>query len=372
MNRLIGRRHVNAFEALIADLETAVQEGHHDKRVAILRQVTDLFVVGAPGFNEEHVELFSDVLMRLIDQVENRVLAELSTKLAPVENAPDAVIQNLARHDEISVAGPVLTQSARLSETDLVEIARSKGQTHLGAISERARLGTAVTDVLVERGDTDVVHKLSRNQGAAFSSLGFGILARRAESDAQLAENLGGRVDLPLGVLRDLVAKATDAVRARLIATASPEVHAEIQRALGVASEQVAREVAAPRDFQSAEFLVSDMKRKGAFNEAAVAAFAEAGEYEKVVVGLAHLCGAQVDLIDSLMQNLSYDGLLLACRACDISWQTFHAVVAKRFPRRPMSASELEKARVDFLKLAPATAKRIYRFWMVRDAAMKH
>ena len=130
---------MSAFELLIADLETAVQEGQHDKRVAILRQVTDLFVVGAAGFNEEHVDLFGDVLMRLTEQVESRALAELSGKLATVANAPNAIIQRFARDDEISVAGPVLSHSARLSESDLIEIAKSKGQKHLGAISERAR-----------------------------------------------------------------------------------------------------------------------------------------------------------------------------------------------------------------------------------------
>jgi len=31
--------------------------------------VTDLFVVGADAFNEEHVELFGGVLTRLINQV---------------------------------------------------------------------------------------------------------------------------------------------------------------------------------------------------------------------------------------------------------------------------------------------------------------
>ena len=64
------------FGSLVADLESAIHEGQQDKRVAILRQVTDLFVVGAGGFNEEHVDLFGDVLTRLIDQVESKVLAE--------------------------------------------------------------------------------------------------------------------------------------------------------------------------------------------------------------------------------------------------------------------------------------------------------
>ena len=354
------------FQALISDLESAVQEGHQDKRVAILRQVTDLFVLGAEGFNEEHVGLFSDVLARLTEQVETSVLAELGAKLAPVANAPNAIMQNLARHDEISVAGPVLTQSLRLSDLDLIEIAKSKGQMHLGAISERSRLAAAVTDILVERGDTHVVRRLSLNRGAAFSTAGFNTLARRAEDDEQLAENLGGRTDVPPAVLRELVAKATETVRARLMAGASPENKARIQEALAAASTQVASQASASRDFRRAELLVKGMKDAGELDEAAVVKFANAGQYEEMVAAFAALCGAPIDLIDPLVQNTSYDGLLLACKACDIHWPTCCAILSKRFPRRPMSAGEIDKARADFLKLAASTAKRVFRFWLVR------
>jgi uncharacterized protein (DUF2336 family) len=367
-----GRYFVSAFELLIADLETAVQEGQHDKRVAILRQVTDLFVVGAAGFNEEHVDLFGDVLMRLTEQVENRALAELSGKLAVVANAPNAIIQRFARDDEISIAGPVLSHSVRLSESDLIEIAKSKGQKHLGAISERVQLGAAVTDILVERGDTTVVRTLSRNHGAAFSSAGFNALAKRAETDGELAINLGGRVDVPPAVLRELVQKATDAVRTRLMATASPENHAAIQKALGAASKQVAQEASGARDFRRAETLVAEMKNADQLNEQAIAKFAEAGQYEEMVAGLALLCASPIELIDPLVQSPSYDGLLLACKACDIHWPTFSAIISKRFPRRPMSAGELDKARTDFLKLSAVTAKRVFRFWMVRGVAQKN
>ena len=362
----MSRHHVSNFQALISDLESAVQEGQQDKRVAILRQVTDLFVLGAEGFNEDHVDLFGDVLTRLTAEVETKVLAELGVKLAPIANAPNSIIQDLARHNEISVAGPVLSQSLRLSDSDLIEIAKSKGQMHLGAISERSRLAAAVTDILVERGDTTVVRKLSLNHGAAFSTAGFNTLARRAEDDEQLAENLGGRTDVPPAVLRELVAKATETVRARLMASASPESKARIQQALAAASTQVARQASASRDFRRAEALVAGMKEAGELDEAAVVKFANAGQYEEMVAAFAAMCGAPIDLIDPLVQNTSYDGLLLACKACEIHWPTCSAILSKRFPRRPMSAAEIDKARADFLKLAASTAKRVFRFWMVR------
>ena len=362
---------MRVLDGLIADLESAVQEGRQERRVEVLRKVTDLFLSGADRFNDEHVEVFGDVLTHLTKQVETKALAELGARLAPVENAPADIIQRLARHDEIAVAGPVLAQSARLSDSDLVEIAKSKGSAHLGAISDRKRLAEAVTDVLVERGDADVVRRLSSNAGAAFSRSGMGELAKRAESDAQLAENLGGRVDVPPEVLHDLIAKATEAVRARLIAVAPPENQARIQSVLAAASGAVERAVAAaaPRDFRAAEAWIAELKSLNQLNETTVANLARTGQYEEMTAGFASLCGASVAMIEPLMRSASHDGLLIACKAAGIHWQTLSAVLMYRHRGHPCSAMELETARAEFLKLSAGTAQRVFRFWCVRGGS---
>ena len=138
--------------SVIDELEQVLAAGSSDRRTEILRRVTDLYLGNAPGFNAEQVGLFDDVLAHLIKQVETRALAELGARLAPIDNAPRGIIRRLARHDEIDVAGPVLARSPQLTDGDLVEIAGCKSQGHLGAISERARLAAAVTDILIQRG----------------------------------------------------------------------------------------------------------------------------------------------------------------------------------------------------------------------------
>ncbi|MFX7663266.1 DUF2336 domain-containing protein, partial [Acinetobacter baumannii] len=87
----------------------------------------------------------------------------------PVANAPRHLVGRLAREDEIAIAGPLLRQSPVIDESALVEIAREKGQQHLLAMAERPTLSTGVTDVLVRRGDRDVVRVTATNAGAAFS-----------------------------------------------------------------------------------------------------------------------------------------------------------------------------------------------------------
>ena len=123
--------------SIIAELEDAVRGGSSAKRVETLRQVTDLFLNDGERLSDDQVKVFDDVLCLLIARVETRAKAELSKRLAPLDYAPFEVIQHLAWDDEIEVAGSVLANSSRLGTDVLVEIASSKGQDHLLAISGR-------------------------------------------------------------------------------------------------------------------------------------------------------------------------------------------------------------------------------------------
>ena len=127
--------------SLIPELEDIVQRGSRARRREILQRITALFLAGAGRYDDAQVDLFDDVFSLLIDEIESKARAELSRQLAPISNAPVNVVRTLANDDDIAVAEPVLKLSPRLSETDLIDIADSKGQDHLRAISERRAAG---------------------------------------------------------------------------------------------------------------------------------------------------------------------------------------------------------------------------------------
>ena len=186
--------------SIIAELEDAVRGGSSARRVETLRQVTDLFLNDGERLSDDQVKVFDDVLCLLIARVETRARAELSKRLAPLDYAPFEVIQHLAWDDEIAVAGDVLTHSSRLSTEALVEIASTKGQDHLLAISARDNLPEAVTDVIVERGETRVIRRLANNATARFSEAGYSGMVAHADDDDELVEILGLRLDLPVEI----------------------------------------------------------------------------------------------------------------------------------------------------------------------------
>jgi uncharacterized protein (DUF2336 family) len=356
--------------SIISELEAALQGGSQDKRVETLRRVTDLFLVDASRLNEQQVAVFDDVLGHLIERIEHGALAQLSGRLAAVDNAPIGVLQRLAEDDLIDVAAPVLSQSGRLSTDDLVRIAKSKSQAHLFAISERPTLGKQLTDVLLERGDRKVVHRLADNAGAQFSETGFATLVKRSEGDDVLAQKVGSRADIPDRVFRQLILQATDAVRSRLLAQADPKIRDDVKRALDAASQDLEAEAERRRaeERATAQRLVLLMHRKGELSEATLMQFAKANKYNEMVAAMAVLCSSSFELIESLMHNDQQEVFLIPLRAADFSWSTVHAILKCRAPGHVLAEKTVACIKEDYAKLTKANAQRVLRFWQVRQS----
>jgi uncharacterized protein (DUF2336 family) len=359
--------------SLIAELEDAIESGSKDKRVDTLRRITDLFVSDADRLNDQQIDVFDDVLGHLIKRIEGKALAELSRRLGPVNNAPTEIVRRLARDDDISVAEPILTQSARLNDKDLIEIASTKTPAHLLAISARSQIGANVTDVLLQRGDRKVFHRLAGNNGANFSEDGFATLVKHSERDGELAEKVGLRLDVPLRLFRELLLRATEAVRARLLALAGPESSDQIQWVLAAISEETGHEAGFQNDhdYAEAQRRVLALRTTGELNEATLFEFAKTGRHADMVAALALLCEAPLTLIENLLQSEHREAFLVPCKAAALDWPTVRMILTCRSIGRTMSDQDVDTARTDYYKLSQSNAKRVLRFWQVRQTASK-
>lgn len=357
--------------ALIAELEGAVKGGSPERRLQMLRRVTDLFLSDADRLNENQIGVFDDVLVLLMERMEARALAQLSTTLCSSRAAPKEVVRQLAYHEEAAVAVPVLTKSTRLSEGDLIEIASLRGQQHLLAISNRTALSTGVTDVLLKRGDSQVSHALAKNAGARFSESGYATLVESSEKDSALAETLGLRLDIPLKVLRELLAKAGAAVRVRLLKAAPPEMRAKIEDAIKSIVEQVAAPALAPVDYTESEAMVLAMNRSGRLGDQTINRFAIQGEYTHIVAAISLLTSVKTDAIEPLIDNPRPDGLIVACKAARLNWSTTNMILRNRPNCRPATRQEIEEGKEVFDALSLSSAQRTIRFWSARGSARK-
>ncbi len=365
-----------AAASLIPELENVIAHGTQEKRAEMLERITALFVHDASRYGAAQLALFDEVFSVLIVEIESRARAILSGRLAPLENAPPKVLLTLARDDDITVAGPVLKLAKRLAESDLVALAETKSQPHLQAISQRSPLGEAVTDVLVQRGDRDVVRQVAANRDARISEAGFVRLVARAESDGVLAEKVGLRPDIPARMLRELLIKATAVVHERLLAAASPDLCDEIRRVLDEVSGEVEAHVSphvGPRDYHTAQRIVLALMQAGRMNEAVLGRFASAHKFEETVAGIAALCQVPIKIVDRLMAGERPDPVLILCKAAELRWPTVKLIIMAcaqaNGTSAQMSGRDLDMALVNYERLSVSTARRVVRFWQVQHNA---
>jgi uncharacterized protein (DUF2336 family) len=346
--------------SLIPELESVVRHGSAERCAEAVRGVTTLFLHGADRFSEQHVGLFDDVLAILIKGIDTGARAELSRQLGPVENAPRGVVKRLAEDDDISVAGPVLTQSSRLSASDLVKIVNTMSAEHRVAISMRTEVEEEVADALVLRGDSIVLRKLAGNDGARISQAGFKTLVRRAERDVMLAEALTRRTDAPAHLVRELPRSAADAVR--VAETSRPHATDVF---IGVDAHIVddAMTPDTARDFSQARTSMNAAADSGRPGEAELAGFAQERAYDEVVATLSRLTGVRVEVVDRLMSAERPDPVLILCKASGYSWETARHLLLAR--RESVAPARIDEASFNFDRLSTSTAQRVVRFWQV-------
>jgi uncharacterized protein (DUF2336 family) len=353
----------------IPELNEVVRGSDARRRMDVVRKISDLFAQGAAHFQPQHVELFDGILIGLVPLVEIDVKVRLAEQLAPIPNAPPSLVGLLVHEDEIAIAGPLLRSSPLIDEPTLIEIATAKSQGHLFAISERAMLSPPITDVIVQRGDRDVIRSVAGNSGAQFSPTGYSGLIVRASDDGVLALAISRRHDVTQYQLKELLEHSADIVRRRLFDMASPSRKVVINQAMiGIGSASASRHAA--HDFARAQREILTLSYANELNEAALLAFAKEHKYEETVAALSVMTGVRLSIIDHLIKSDRYDPILIMGKSLGLQWATVRALIIVRIgPGRPNpSIPEMEEARMNFERLVPATAQRVLNFWQKRPA----
>ncbi|MGY3239347.1 uncharacterized protein (DUF2336 family) [Bradyrhizobium sp. USDA 4472] len=353
-------KSVKSSENILDELQSALAHGTVARRVETLRRVTDLFLNNVADYTEDHVRVFDDVFQCLIEQIETSARALLADRLAPVAAAPPQIIRTLALDDVIEVAGPVLSKSERLDETTLIDIARRKSQAHLKAISLRRVLSEALTDVLVTRGNQDVVQSTVNNPGARLSEGSLTDLVTRAERDDDLAACIGLRPDLPRHHYLKLVAKASLSVRRKLEA-AHPGLADEVSSVVQEAAQRV-RAAAMTKQTEMARALVKSLHDDGRLTEIQVATFAEQGKFDEANAGLAALADVPVETAENMMIESQVEGLMILAKVAGMQWASVRAIIAMREKLSGGPKADMLTLRDTYEGLRSSTAQQVLRF----------
>ena len=82
--------------SLIDELEEAITRKDLRHRAAVMRRVTDLFILNGAEFTEEHIAMFDDVMSRLVVAIDSSARAEFGDLIAKHPNAPDPDVTSLS------------------------------------------------------------------------------------------------------------------------------------------------------------------------------------------------------------------------------------------------------------------------------------
>ena len=358
---------MSGAKSLLRDIDQAVSRGTAESRIRALWHTTDLMISGR--YSDDEIWTFGEVIGRLADEIEVAARAQLARRLARFDNAPVNIIHQLAFDDSIDVAGPILQESGRLEPYALVANVCTKNQTHLLAISKRESLEETVTDVLVTRGNQEVVNSVATNSGARFSDFGFLHMIQRAEGDSILAEQLGLREDIPRHIFQQLIAKATDDVRKRLERERPTMVDQIKSSVTDVAGELQSKFGPVSRSYFVAKRLVTAQHRQGNLNEHSISLYARSHKLDEVTIGLSLLCSLPGDVIERAMLDKNRETLLILAKALDFSWATTMALLFLGAKDHRITGSELRELESEFDRLNLKTSRSVLEFYQSRKSA---
>jgi uncharacterized protein (DUF2336 family) len=352
--------------SFLDELEESISQGSNQAQLRALWHATDLLIAGR--YSDEDTWIFGEIIERLARELELSVRAQLSHRLASVKTAPVGLVSKLASDEAIAVAGPILRTNERLDTPRLVSMARAGSQQHLLAISKRKSLAEPVTDVLVARGNREVLRSLTANPGARLSDHAFFQLIKRSENDSILLETLGQRKDIPRSIFQQLIARASDESKKKLerehpdmaseIASLVSDTTGELHSMFGPAS----------RNYFEAKKSVSALHRYGNLHEKAVFAYAQSHQMPEVTAALSLLCALPANVVERGLADPTGEMCMVFAKAAGFSWETTMSLLFLGAQGHKMSASNLAMLEAKFLRMRAEAAQSVIQLYQSRKA----
>jgi len=349
----------------LPDLIALAQEPSSEKRRALLRELTDHFFCGAVRTAAEDA-LYDSVLTDLTAEMETAVRAELSARFAKAADAPRSLIRRLA-HDEVAVADAVLRGSSVLTDDDLLGVVRSKGQGHLRAVSERATVSEAVSDVIVQRGDDETLGSLLRNDGAILSRSASETAVERAKANPALHEATVGRKALPVDLLNDMYFVVEARLRQRILEQNASMDPVLLESALAAGRARIATDDGAlPDDYAKCLAYVEELKAANQLTPTMLARFLRSGSKTSFLIALAQLAEVDFHTASQIVERKELDALAIICKAAELDRALFLTFAVVILGSEENAMGKAHGYGRMYAELSREAAMRTLRFWRMR------
>jgi uncharacterized protein (DUF2336 family) len=348
----------------LAELIELAKEPSSHRRRELLREVTDVFFVEKFDSPSQTAE-FDAIFQTLLTQMEEAVRVELAERFATNIEAPSGLIRMLAL-DTPDVARPVLERSQVLTEQDLVDVARTQGQEHLRAMSNRTDLSERVTDAILETADDDTLGVLARNDSAVLSRASHEVLVDRAAQNPTLQEAVVQRASLPADLLNEMYFMVEARLRSTILARNEDMDPKALEQALATSRKRLAAQSGAlPSDFEEAEAVVRGLVARNAVTPNALAKMLRAGQRTHFILALSESADIDFHTARRVIERQDMDALAVLSKVAGFDRTLFLTFAILLLNSKDAMGRAAQYGRL-YNDLTLETATRTLRFWRVR------
>ncbi len=352
-----------------AKLLDLAKSPNSEQRRELLRQVTDMFFATSGGRSEREDALFDDVMRTVAADMQDGVLTELSKRFADADDAPRQLLIDLANH-ALPVAEPLLQRSKLLSEDQLLNVVREKGQGHIHAVAGRATLSEKLSSAIVQHGDDKALDRLVRNEGAQIPRDAMETVVDRARVNKALHEGVIGRHDMPLDLLNEMYFVVEQRLRENILARNASVDPAALDAALEKTRDRLQKAAAQSSDeTRRAERFIAMKKANNELTPSLLISLYRDKQFTHFYFGLAEITGLDFDTARSVVQRRDLDALAMICRAAEMERPLFVTIAVLCCGGGDNAMTRAEQFGRIYSEVPVDAAKRAMRFYQVRKGA---
>jgi len=329
-----------------------------------MHRVADMYFQFGPRPDDPELGLFDDVLSQLSQEMESKVRAELANRMALAKTPPKGLIRSLAMDETIDVASPILQLSRAVTEDDLIEVASTRSEAHLKAISRRSNLPTTVSDVIVDRGGEGTLEVLLANASANLSREAQERLVDRAMEHPALQSAVVRYAKLPIDLLNEMYFVVEARMRSAILQRNAQIKPEDLDEALKKSRDRVAsRKRLPPEDFATAQKTVKAVEVRGTISPNALVGFLRSGDNTAYLIAISKLAGVDFETARTIHERRELDALSIICKAAGFERAIFITLAVLVLGRENNPMGRAREYGEIYDALPKEVAKRTVRFW---------
>ena len=342
-----------------------------DGRTRLVQIVGDLFFEDNRVLSERERDLMTEILRKLIFDVEMSVRKALADRLADEHDAPAELVSTLA-NDEIAVAHKILLKSEVLQDIELIEVVQHRTLEHQLAIAMRKSVSEVVSDALVETGNTKVITTLIENPKAEISSNTMEHLVDKSKTVEALQEPLLERPDISPHLAKRMYWWVSAALRQHIVehyeidpAELDQKIESTIKDLIHEDSDSEGE--FDPRSIRQALSLKQKIGGTKAITPQLLLQTLRNGEVRLFESMFAQLTGLRAKLIRRFVFEPGGEGLAIACKSVGMAKPDFGSIFLLSRSARPGDKSvdpdEVNKAMNFYDRINFDTAMKVVARW---------